>query len=91
MLLILVAIGPYIPTPAVCIIQVVVCLFAVQEVRQCCDGITCVRKFCSTDLNNCLQRYAQNVDNPHYKDMVEATFECFEALLNYRGKLSCLQ
>ena len=50
----------------------------------------CVREFCSTDLNSCLQRYAQNVENPHYKDMVEATFECFEALLNYRGKLSSL-
>ena len=97
MLLILVAIGPYIPTPAVCIIQVVVCLIPVQGVHQCCDGIKCVREFCSTDhdLNNCLQRYAQDVENPHYKDMVEATFECFEALLNYRGKLSssctCLQ
>ena len=48
------------------------------------------REFCSTDLKSCLQRYAQNVENPHYKDMVEATFEGFEALLNYRGKLSSL-
>ena len=67
-----------------------VCLIPVEGVCQRCDGIKCVREFCSTDLNSCLQRYAQNVENHHYKDMVEATFECFEALLNYRGKLSSL-
>ena len=67
-----------------------VCLIPVQGVCQRCDGIKCVREFCSTDLSSCLQRYAQNVENPHYKDMVEATFECFEALLNYSGKFSSL-
>ena len=61
-----------------------------QGVRQCCDGVKCFREFCSTDLNSCLQRYAQDVENPDYKEMVEAIFECFEALLNYKGKLEHL-
>ena len=69
----------YITTPVQC-----------QELPQCCYGIKCFREFCSTDhdLNNCLQCYAENVEKPHYKDMIEAIFECFEALLNYKGKSS---
>ena len=66
------------------------CPISVEGVRQCCEGIKCFREFCSTDLNNFLQRYAGDIDNPHYKDMVEATFKCFEALLNYKGKSSSL-
>ena len=71
-----------------CIIQLVVCLIPVQEVHQCYDEVERVTEFCSTDLKKCLQRYAQDVENPNFEGMVEAMFECFEALLNYKGKSS---
>lgn len=60
----------------------------VHGLPECCDGIKCVKKFCSADLNNCLQHYAQDVDNTDYKRMamVEGIFIFFEALLNYEGK-----